>query len=61
LGLSSIALAMGSVLAVADMLVMLCVWAVGGAGRAYDIGYGGLDHVTASGKNVNMLVLDTLE
>ena len=35
------------------------VWVIGGDGWAYDIGYGGLDHVLASGKNVNMLVLDT--
>ena len=35
------------------------VWAVGGDGWAYDIGFGGLDHVMASGKNVNLLVLDT--
>jgi pyruvate-ferredoxin/flavodoxin oxidoreductase len=35
------------------------VWVVGGDGWAYDIGYGGLDHVIASGKNVNLLVLDT--
>ncbi|HHE31879.1 MAG TPA: pyruvate:ferredoxin (flavodoxin) oxidoreductase [Chlorobaculum parvum] len=48
-----------NLLAVTDMLVKKSVWAVGGDGWAYDIGYGGLDHVTASGKNVNMLVLDT--
>ena len=35
------------------------VWIVGGDGWAYDIGYGGLDHVLASGRNVNVLVLDT--
>ena len=35
------------------------VWIVGGDGWAYDIGYGGLDHVLASGRNVNILVLDT--
>ena len=46
-------------LAVADMLVRKSVWIVGGDGWAYDIGYGGLDHVLASGKNVNVLVLDT--
>jgi pyruvate-ferredoxin/flavodoxin oxidoreductase len=45
--------------AVADMLVKKSVWAVGGDGWAYDIGYGGLDHVTASSKNINLLVLDT--
>ncbi len=44
---------------VADMLVKKSVWIVGGDGWAYDIGYGGLDHVLASGKNVNILVLDT--
>ena len=46
-------------LAVADMLVKKSVWIVGGDGWAYDIGYGGLDHVLASGRNVNVLVLDT--
>ncbi len=46
-------------LAVADMLVRKSVWIVGGDGWAYDIGYGGLDHVLASGRNVNILVLDT--
>ncbi len=46
-------------LAVADMLVKKDVWIVGGDGWAYDIGYGGLDHVLASGRNVNVLVLDT--
>ena len=44
---------------VADNLVKRSVWIVGGDGWAYDIGYGGLDHVLASGKNVNILVLDT--
>jgi pyruvate-ferredoxin/flavodoxin oxidoreductase len=44
---------------VVDYLVKRSVWAVGGDGWAYDIGYGGLDHVLASGKNVNLLVLDT--
>jgi pyruvate-ferredoxin/flavodoxin oxidoreductase len=43
----------------ADMLVKKSVWIVGGDGWAYDIGYGGLDHVLASGRNVNVLVLDT--
>ncbi|MBN1515155.1 pyruvate:ferredoxin (flavodoxin) oxidoreductase [Candidatus Sumerlaeota bacterium] len=43
----------------ADKLVRKSVWAIGGDGWAYDIGYGGLDHVLASGKNVNILVLDT--
>ncbi|MCQ3930186.1 MAG: pyruvate:ferredoxin (flavodoxin) oxidoreductase [Chloroflexi bacterium] len=44
---------------VADMLVRKDVWIVGGDGWAYDIGFGGLDHVLASGRNVNILVLDT--
>ncbi|MDD4052594.1 MAG: thiamine pyrophosphate-dependent enzyme, partial [candidate division Zixibacteria bacterium] len=44
---------------VADYLVNKSVWGIGGDGWAYDIGYGGLDHVLASGKNVNLLVLDT--
>ncbi len=44
---------------VADYLVDKVVWIVGGDGWAYDIGYGGLDHVLASGRNVNILVLDT--
>jgi len=44
---------------VADTLVKKSVWLVGGDGWAYDIGYGGLDHVLASGRNVNVLVLDT--
>ena len=43
----------------ADALVRRSVWMVGGDGWAYDIGYGGLDHVFASGRNVNILVLDT--
>ena len=46
-------------LSVIDYLVKKSVWAVGGDGWAYDIGYGGLDHVLASGKNINILVLDT--
>jgi len=46
-------------LSVADYLVKKSVWIMGGDGWAYDIGYGGLDHVIASGKNVNILVLDT--
>jgi len=46
-------------LSLADYLVKKSVWIVGGDGWAYDIGYGGLDHVIASGKNVNLLVLDT--
>jgi len=43
----------------ADILVKKSVWIVGGDGWAYDIGYGGLDHVLASGRNVNVLVMDT--
>ncbi len=43
----------------ADALVKRDVWIVGGDGWAYDIGFGGLDHVLASGRNVNVLVLDT--
>ncbi len=43
----------------ADVLVKKNVWIIGGDGWAYDIGYGGLDHVLASGRNVNVLVLDT--
>ena len=49
----------GNLLAIADFLVRRSVWIVGGDGWAYDIGYGGLDHVLASGRNVNILVLDT--
>ncbi|HTW65683.1 MAG TPA: pyruvate:ferredoxin (flavodoxin) oxidoreductase [Bryobacteraceae bacterium] len=45
--------------ALAGALVAKSVWIVGGDGWAYDIGYGGLDHVFASGRNVNILVLDT--
>jgi pyruvate-ferredoxin/flavodoxin oxidoreductase len=46
-------------LTIADHLVKRSIWIVGGDGWAYDIGYGGLDHVLASGRNVNILVLDT--
>jgi pyruvate-ferredoxin/flavodoxin oxidoreductase len=46
-------------LSVADHLVRRSIWLVGGDGWAYDIGYGGLDHVLASGHDVNVLVLDT--
>ncbi len=48
-----------NLLSMADVLVKKSVWIVGGDGWAYDIGYGGLDHVLASGRNVNVLVLDT--
>jgi len=46
-------------ISLADNLVKKSVWIIGGDGWAYDIGYGGLDHVLASGRNVNILVLDT--
>jgi pyruvate-ferredoxin/flavodoxin oxidoreductase len=46
-------------ISLADNLVKKSVWIIGGDGWAYDIGYGGLDHVMASGRNVNILVLDT--
>jgi pyruvate-ferredoxin/flavodoxin oxidoreductase len=46
-------------ISLADSLVKKSVWIMGGDGWAYDIGYGGLDHVLASGRNVNILVLDT--
>jgi pyruvate-ferredoxin/flavodoxin oxidoreductase len=48
-----------NLLAVADLLVKRSTWIVGGDGWAYDIGYGGLDHVLTSGENVNILVLDS--
>jgi pyruvate-ferredoxin/flavodoxin oxidoreductase len=48
-----------NLLAIADSLVRKSVWILGGDGWAYDIGFGGLDHVLGSGKNVNVLVLDT--
>jgi len=44
---------------ISDYLAKKSVWILGGDGWAYDIGYGGLDHVLASGKNVNVLVMDT--
>ncbi|MBD2302911.1 pyruvate:ferredoxin (flavodoxin) oxidoreductase [Nostoc sp. FACHB-190] len=46
-------------LSITDYLVKKSVWMIGGDGWAYDIGFGGLDHVFASGRNVNILVLDT--
>jgi pyruvate-ferredoxin/flavodoxin oxidoreductase len=49
----------GTLRTLIDHLVRRSVWIVGGDGWAYDIGYGGLDHVLASGRNVNILVLDT--
>ena len=48
-----------SLAVLADSLVKKSVWIIGGDGWAYDIGYGGLDHVLASGKNVNIMVMDT--
>ncbi|MCU7805149.1 MAG: pyruvate:ferredoxin (flavodoxin) oxidoreductase [Candidatus Thiodiazotropha sp. (ex Lucinoma borealis)] len=48
-----------SLLAVADNLAKKSVWLVGGDGWAYDIGYGGVDHVLSTGRNVNILLLDT--
>jgi len=48
-----------NLLSTADNLARKSVWLVGGDGWAYDIGYGGLDHVLASGRNVNILLLDT--
>jgi pyruvate-ferredoxin/flavodoxin oxidoreductase len=48
-----------NLLSIADVLVKRSVWIMGGDGWAYDIGYGGLDHVLASGRDVNVLVLDT--
>jgi pyruvate-ferredoxin/flavodoxin oxidoreductase len=50
---------MRDLLSLADVLVRRSVWIVGGDGWAYDIGYGGLDHVLAAGHDVNVLVLDT--
>ncbi|MDR2581573.1 MAG: pyruvate:ferredoxin (flavodoxin) oxidoreductase [Fibromonadaceae bacterium] len=51
--------AASKLLSLADYLVQKSVWIIGGDGWAYDIGYGGLDHVLATGENVNILVLDT--
>ena len=48
-----------NLLGVADYLIRKSVWAIGGDGWAYDIGYGGLDHVLATGRNIKILVLDT--
>jgi pyruvate-ferredoxin/flavodoxin oxidoreductase len=48
-----------NLLSLADVLVKKNIWIVGGDGWAYDIGYGGLDHVLASGRNVNVLVMDS--
>ncbi|MBP7963228.1 MAG: pyruvate:ferredoxin (flavodoxin) oxidoreductase [Caldilineaceae bacterium] len=51
--------AMRDLYSLADVLTKKSVWIIGGDGWAYDIGYGGLDHVLASGRNVNVLVMDT--
>ncbi|QDU59727.1 Pyruvate-flavodoxin oxidoreductase [Planctomycetes bacterium Pan216] len=51
--------AVKELLAIADVLVPRSVWIIGGDGWAYDIGFSGLDHTIASGRNVNILVLDT--
>jgi len=51
--------ALRDLLALADTLVKRTVWIIGGDGWAYDIGFGGLDHVLSSGQNVNVLVLDS--
>src|SRR6185503_16525543 len=51
--------AIDALLSLADAMVSKSVWIIGGDGWAYDIGFGGLDHVLASGRNVNVLVLDT--
>ncbi len=58
-GLGALGQPVDDLLSVADHLVRRSVWIVGGDGWAYDIGSGGLDHVLASGRNVNVLVLDT--
>jgi pyruvate-ferredoxin/flavodoxin oxidoreductase len=50
---------LANLLSLINVLVKKSMWIVGGDGWAYDIGYGGLDHVLASGRNVNVLVLDT--
>jgi len=56
---SPISSSLHHLLSLADALVRRSVWMIGGDGWAYDIGFGGLDHVLASGRNVNILVLDT--
>ena len=50
---------MASLQSQADVLAQKTVWIIGGDGWAYDIGYGGLDHVIASGENVNVIVMNT--
>ncbi len=56
---ASVKLTIQNLQSLADYLVKKSVWIIGGDGWAYDIGYGGLDHVIASGRNVNILVMDT--
>lgn len=51
--------ALKEILEMADLFTKQSIWVFGGDGWAYDIGYGGLDHVIASGKDINMLVMDT--
>ena len=51
--------AIDDILTLKDYLTKKSIWALGGDGWAYDIGYGGLDHVLASGENINILVFDT--
>jgi pyruvate-ferredoxin/flavodoxin oxidoreductase len=58
-GMSSKSAALKAVEADADLLVKKSIWCFGGDGWAYDIGFGGLDHVIASGEDVNILVMDT--
>jgi pyruvate-ferredoxin/flavodoxin oxidoreductase len=58
-GFPEVAVRRLDLLGLADVLVRKDVWIIGGDGWAYDIGFGGLDHVLASGRNVNVLVLDT--
>ena len=58
-GLAPLKATLQNLLSMADVLVKKNIWIVGGDGWAYDIGFGGLDHVLASGRNVNVLVLDT--
>ncbi len=48
-----------NLLSLADYVVKKCVWAIGGDGWGYDIGYGGVDHVLATGENMKLLILDT--
>jgi pyruvate-ferredoxin/flavodoxin oxidoreductase len=48
-----------NLLSLADYIIKKCVWAIGGDGWGYDIGYGGVDHVLASGENIKLLIMDT--